>query len=219
MSCGRTLVKICGITHVEDARGAVEAGADAVGFVFAASPRQVGPAQARAIIRELPAEFVTVGVFVNPQLDEVLRVMEVSGIKSVQLHGDESPEFLARVVEQFPAGARGEHGWPAVVKAFRLRNREELAQLRSYTAAGAFVIDAHGTGLWGGSGKCADWELAREAGGVGRIILAGGLNEANVAEAIAQVRPFGVEGNSGVESAPGKKDPRKVREFIAKVKA
>lgn len=213
------LVKIEGITNPEDARGAAEAGADAVGFIFAASPRQVQPAQVRAMIAQLPTELITVGVFVNASLEQLLRAAEISGIKAVQLHGDESPEFVARVAEQFPYATRDEYSWPAIVKAFRLSAGEDITQLPGYTEADAFLLDSYVEGLRGGSGKCGDWSLAREAGQFGRIILAGGLKVENIAEAISQVRPFGVEGNSGVEIAPGKKDHIKVREFIARVKA
>ncbi len=259
------LVKICGITNLEDALCAAEAGADAIGFVFAKSPRQVSPAQVAEITRRLPAHLTTVGLFVDAPLQVILQGVKVSGVKAVQLHGNEQPELLEevadRLLRQFlpPRWGRTKVGgttpppypspisprriclrhdkgegtfsiptdeatesmvvtWPTLTKAFRPRAEKDLQKLKEYAAAEAFLIDAHVEGIAGGTGRCADWALAAEAKRFGRVILAGGLNPENVAQAIALVAPFGVDVSSGVESAPGKKDPAKVREFIQRAR-
>lgn len=211
------LVKICGITNLDDALYAAEAGADAVGFVFARSPRQVRPEEVREITSRLPDEVVSVGLFVNSSVEEILDCISLSGVKAVQLHGDEPPEVVEELARRFTCRAEAS-GWPVITKAFAPRERSDLMQLRNYTAAEAFLIDAHVEGVRGGSGQRADWELARAAKQFGRVILAGGLNLQNAAEALIQVEPFGVDVSSGVEAAPGKKDPARVKEFIRQVR-
>jgi phosphoribosylanthranilate isomerase len=212
----KTLIKICGITNLADALYAAEAGADALGFVFAESPRRVTPEQAAEIIPHLPARIAAVGLFVNAGREEILSVIARSGIKAVQLHGEETPELVEQLAEALP---QGDFAWPRLVKAFRLRSADDLAQLKDYTQAQAFLIDAWVKGKPGGTGKRADWQLAATAKNYGRpIILAGGLGPENVAEALVQVRPYGVDVSSGVEIHPGKKDPEKIKAFVQQVK-
>lgn len=198
-------VKICGNTTLDDAMAAVEAGADAVGFVFyAKSPRAVEPQAAAAIVARLPPFVTSVGVFVNEDLSVVRRVMEECGLPLAQLHGDESPQYCAEL--ERPA-----------LKAIRLRDRQDLEGLALYQVSG-IVLDAFVEGAPGGTGMTFDWTLACEAKGPVPIILAGGLTPGNVAEAIRRVRPYGVDVSSGVEASPGKKDHAKVRAFIANAK-
>ncbi len=196
-------VKICGTTNGEDALVAAEAGADALGFVFwEGSPRRVALEQAAEIIQTLPPFISKVGVFVNPTKEKVRQVIDRCGLDTLQFHGDEPPEFC----RQF--GLK-------VIRAFRMQDAESLRLLAAYPTEG-WLLDSFVPGQPGGTGARFNWDLAIEAKKFGRpIILAGGLTPANVAEAVRQVRPFAVDVASGVELAPGKKDPAKVRAFIA----
>jgi phosphoribosylanthranilate isomerase len=199
-------VKICGNTNLDDTLAAVEAGADAVGFVFyPKSPRVVEPKTAAEIISRLPPFVTPVGVFVNEKLDTVRRIMEECRIPLAQLHGDESPQYCAELGH-------------AVIKAVRVRDRRDLERMTAYQVGG-FVLDAFVEGVPGGTGVAIDWDLAGEAQMLGPIILAGGLTPDNVVEAIRQARPYGVDVSSGVEKSPGKKDHAKVRAFIANAKS
>ncbi len=196
-------VKICGITNLEDALLAADLGANALGFIFyAKSPRSVAPAAAREIIRQLPPFIVTVGVFVNEEAAVVLDLAARVGLDWVQPHGAETPEYCRSL------GRR-------VMKAFRIQDEESLKDLQAYRGAvQAFLLDTYKKGQVGGTGETFDWELARQAQSYGPIVLAGGLTPANVAQAIAIAQPQAVEVASGVESAPGKKDPEKLRAFF-----
>jgi len=199
-------VKICGNTNLDDAMAAVQAGADAVGFVFyAKSPRVVDPKTAAEIIARLPPFVVPVGVFVNEEIGTVRRIMEDCHITLAQLHGDESPDYCADL------------GRP-VLKAIRVRDRRDLERMTAYQVGG-FVLDAFVEGRPGGTGVTIDWDLAGEAQVLGPVILAGGLTPDNVLEAVRQVRPYAVDVTSGVEASPGKKDHAKVRAFITNAKS
>jgi phosphoribosylanthranilate isomerase len=200
-------VKICGITSARDALAAVDAGADALGFMFyEASPRRVTPEQSLEIIRELPPFVARVGVFVNPTADQVRAAISETGIDTLQFHGEETPEFC----RQF--GLR-------VIKAFRVRDVLSLKRLADFRSE-AWLLDSFVEGKHGGTGAIFNWDLAAQAVKQGgRVILAGGLTPENVAEAVRRVRPYAVDVSSGVEFAPGRKDIAKVRAFIAAAKA
>lgn len=203
-----TRIKVDGITNWEDARAAVEAGADAIGFIFAPSPRRVTPEQAREVILGLPPFVTTVGVFVDCHIRALWETVEASGVSVIQLHGAEPPEFLDELVP-----------W-RVIKAFRVREARDLKALPRYAKASALLLDAYVEGIAGGTGRTFDWSLAVRAKGVGKpIILAGGLTPDNVAEAVAAVQPYGVDVSSGVEAAPGRKDHDGIRRFIQAVRS
>ncbi|MBI4330202.1 MAG: phosphoribosylanthranilate isomerase [Chloroflexi bacterium] len=194
-------VKICGITNLEDALMALEAGADMLGFIFAASPRQINLDRAREIIPKLPPGTRTVGVFVDSEIETVRSVAHILQLHRVQLHGAEPPEYCQAL------------GPGRVIKAFRVRDETVLDIIPAYEVD-ALLLDSYDPSKAGGTGRTFNWDIARDAGKYGKIILSGGLNPENVKEAIARVEPYGVDVSSGVETAPGKKDPRKVRAFI-----
>ena len=201
-----TRVKICGITNLADAQAAVEAGADALGFNFyRKSPRFLAVSAAAKISKRLPPFIMRVGVFVNAPEELVTRAISECGLGLLQFHGDEPPEFCA----QFGLMS---------MKAFRIRDAESLKELPKYPTE-AWLLDACSPEARGGTGQKFNWDLAVEAQKFGRpFFLAGGLTPENVARAVRQVRPFGVDVSSGVESSPGKKDPEKVRAFIQAAK-
>ncbi|HEX9000039.1 MAG TPA: phosphoribosylanthranilate isomerase [Blastocatellia bacterium] len=195
-------LKVCGITLLEDARAVIAAGAEYLGFNFyRKSPRYIAPAEARTIIEQLPGEIVSVGIFVNESRPEdVLEILKVSGAQLAQLHGDEDPGYCAAV------------GPERVIKALRVSDNFDIRQVLDYPAA-AVLLDAFDKNLYGGTGKTANWEIAREAAVLAKVFLAGGLSPENIADAIRAVAPFAVDVNSGVESAPGKKDAAKLRKL------
>lgn len=198
-------IKICGITNVEDAKMAVAAGADALGFVmYRKSPRFVEPAVVKAIVAGLPPFVLPVGVFVNEEPDLVRTLMDECGLALAQLHGDETAPYCQDL------------GRP-VLKALRLKDRGTflaLAEFHGRANVRGFLIDAFSNQAYGGTGQTVDWGLAQEVAQSMSVVLAGGLTPVNVAEAIARVRPYGVDVSSGVELSPGKKDHEKVKDFI-----
>jgi phosphoribosylanthranilate isomerase len=198
-------VKICGITNLADAQLVARVGADAVGFVFhKGSERYVTPEQARSICRALPGHLTKVGVFVHADRTEIAETARLVGLSAVQLVGDESPDDLFG------------YEW-SVLKVFQMRPSFDVESMRSYVVD-AFVLDAFKPGVYGGTGKTFDWNLAVKAKAYGRVILAGGLDPDNVGDAVRFVRPYGVDVSSGVESRPGKKDERLVRDFVAQAR-
>ena len=203
----KTQVKICGVTNVADALMAAEAGADLIGLNFyEKSPRYISLATAAEISRALSPFVLRVGVFVNPEAEQVMEAIAACGLNLLQFHGDEDSDFCT----QFGLMS---------VKALRVRDAESLQKLESFNTD-AFLLDAYSKSGLGGTGEKFNWELAVEAQKFGKpIFLAGGLTPENVADAVQQVRPFAVDVSSGVESAPGKKDAAKVRAFIAAVKS
>ncbi|HTC94351.1 MAG TPA: phosphoribosylanthranilate isomerase [Terriglobales bacterium] len=212
-----TWIKICGTTSLEDALLSVEAGADALGFIFAESPRRIEPERAREIIMELPARIEKVGVFVDPALDYVRKVAQLTGITRIQLYGDEQPGLLRAVEKNLPlrpitrAIGAGAH------------LRETLVALNGSGAMDSILLDSGSAAQRGGTGKVFDWKTAKEAIGQSglnvRWIIAGGLKPENVGEAIRLFKPWGVDVVSGVESSPGKKDPGKLGKFVAAARA
>lgn len=196
-----TRVKICGITCLDDAICAADAGADAVGFIFySRSPRYVSPAEAGRIVDRLPPFVTPVGVFVNSPRADIAPVVRDAGLGAVQLHGDERPDDCL--------------GWRVpVIKAFRVGESFDLELLRSYPAS-AYLLDTYAQGTYGGTGLTFDWDVAVRATSWGRVILSGGLSCEVVSEAVDRVRPYAVDVCSGVEVEPGKKDHNKIRTFI-----
>jgi len=197
-------VKICGITRLEDALEAARFGADALGFNFwPKSKRHCPPEVAKEIISRLPPFVQAVGVFVNQPRAEIHRIVSQTGVSIVQLHGEESPDFAAAMKRP-------------VIKALRIEGKASLERMADFQVS-AFLLDTPTAGF-GGSGQTFDWRLVRGAGKKGPVLLAGGLNPENVGAAVAQVRPYGVDVASGVESAPGLKDAKKLRRFMIAAK-
>lgn len=193
-------LKVCGVTSLEDARTAIDCGAEYLGFNFyPKSPRYIAPKSARAIIERLPDEIISVGVFVNESRPEdVVEILLMSGAKMSQLHGDESPDYCASV------------GADRVIKALRISDDFDARRVLDYPAS-AILLDALDPNLYGGTGRTANWAIAREAAKLTKVFLAGGLSPENIIEAIRRVEPFAVDVNSGVESAPGRKDASKLQ--------
>jgi phosphoribosylanthranilate isomerase len=194
-------VKICGITNLQDALTAVELGADALGFIFVrTSQRYIAPNVAQRIICELPPFIVPVGVFVDMTYNEIFSIINQAGICCVQLHGNEPPERTL--------------GFPVpIIKSFRVNSDFNVEILSRYNAA-AYLLDTQVDGVLGGTGKTFDWSYAVAAKAYGRIILAGGLTPENIVEAAQTVQPYAIDINSGVESAPGKKDKTKLSQLF-----
>lgn len=203
----RTRIKICGMTRKDEVAAVVAAGVDAVGFIFAEeSPRYLQPEQARDIIRRLPPFVDAVGVFVNEEASVVQDIVQYCGLTLVQLHGAETPaycrEMTCRVLKGFRVGL---HTTPEELAAY-----EEVVN--------GFLLDAFHEKLAGGTGQTFDWDLVERLAPPGPVILAGGLNPANVGRAVRETRPFAVDLNSGVEIAPGRKDLAKVRQVVDAVR-
>ena len=198
-----TEIKICGITRPEDAAHAAACGADALGFIFyRKSPRGISPAAAAAIIAHLPARVCKVGVFVNEEAAVIRETAATCGLDMLQLHGDESPAYCRGIADR-----------NLLIKALPLTAAADLHRAVLYPAA-AILVDARDGDRYGGTGKSASWELAARLWKTGRVILAGGLNVKNIHAALWKVKPRAVDINSGVETAPGVKDPAKVAEII-----
>jgi len=202
-----TRVKICGITNKEDALLAIGMGADAIGFIFAESPRQITPIKAKTIIRTLPPLVKTVGVFVNEEPARIKEIKSFCGLDLIQLHGDESPEI-------------GRDLMPHAIKAFRIQDERDLKSINRYKrAVRAVLLDTYQKGKAGGTGQTFDWSLAVKAKETGLlIILSGGLGPENIQEAISTVKPYAVDVNSGVEKRPGKKDPVLMKQLMEKIR-
>lgn len=202
-------IKICGITRLEDALSAARFGADAVGFVFADSPRRVSPVQARDIAREMPGRPARVGVFVDSPPEEVLRIAEYCGLDLVQLHGNEDTEYCDALGDR-------------AIKALRVAEKADLLKVRDYRCR-AVLLDGYakttngGNGN-GGGGAGIDWKMLRVIKSGRPVIVAGGLQPGNVADAVKETHPYGVDVSSGVESAPGIKDPVLMYEFIERAR-
>lgn len=202
-----TRVKICGITNWADAKLAIDAGADALGFNFyAKSPRRISVSHAREIVRHLPKSVSAVGIFVDSSAAEILRIARTVKLGIVQLHGDESPRTVEQLARRLP-----------VIKAFRVGPSFHMKMLEKYRGAAAFLLDGFDSKLYGGTGKRFDWSIARQATRFAPVILAGGLTMQNARKAIRAARPFAMDVCSGVEAFPGKKDGRKIRGFMAAV--
>jgi phosphoribosylanthranilate isomerase len=202
----RTRIKVCGITCQEDARAAVAAGADGLGFIFVPqSPRLVRPEMVRAITVSLPPFVDSVGVFRDEEIEVVQEIIHYCKLSLVQLHGSESPEYCRNVSCR-------------VIKSFALQPETENEELAAYAdAVSGFLLDTYHKDMAGGTGLTFDWNLVAQVKPPGPVILAGGLSPENVGEAIRQVKPFAVDVNSGVEYQPGRKDTDKLRSFASEV--
>ena len=204
---GRTRIKVCGITTAADAEAAVAAGADALGFIFAAqSPRRIEAEAAREIIRQLPPFISTVGVFVDENQRLVENLSQYCRLGLVQLHGAESPAYCRSL------------SCPAI-KSFRVGPALQSTALAPYAGQViGFLLDTYQKDMAGGTGTSFDWQLVEKIKPPGPIILAGGLSPANIIAAIKQVRPYAVDVNSGVELQPGRKDHAQLKDFVEKVR-
>jgi phosphoribosylanthranilate isomerase len=203
---GELFVKICGITNADDALVAVEAAADAVGFIFVPNtPRFIEEAVAREIAAEVPEHVKKIGVFVDASIEEINKRVRQVPLDLVQLHADIPAESAHRIRVPF-------------LKVVRVSGAIDVEQLKAYKAR-AYLLDTYVEGAHGGTGKTFDWDLALPVVAAGLpVLLSGGLTPENVAEAVRRVRPFGVDVSSGVEASPGKKDRAKVRAFVANAK-
>jgi len=199
-------VKICGITNQQDATLAVELGVDALGFIFAKSPRQVDPQKALSIITSLPPFIKTLGVFVNEDPSKIQEIVAFCGLDIIQFHGDEAPGVCRNFM-------------PRSVKAFQLRDESTLGQVKPYQGkVRAMLFDTYAKEKRGGTGKIFDWRLAVEGKAFGiPIILSGGLSPFNIQEAISTVKPYAVDVNSGVEESPGKKDHGLMKQLFEEI--
>lgn len=198
-------IKICGITNLDDAMAAAEDGADALGFNFyKKSSRYVEPGKAAEIIHQLPPFITPVAVFVNEREEKIRDIQFTTGIKVLQFHGDERPDFCDRFATR-------------VIKAFQVKDKDSLKHMAQYHV-GALLLDSYHEGMRGGTGTTFDWHLAVVAKTLGRVILAGGLTPENVAEAVKLVQPYGVDVAGGVEREKGVKDHAKLKKFITEVR-
>jgi phosphoribosylanthranilate isomerase len=200
-------VKVCGIKEIEDARVAADAGADAIGLIFAESPRRVSVEEAREIASILPDGVLKVGVFVDAGPQEVLRISREVGLDYAQLHGNETPETVTVLQE---AGVK-------VMKALRVRDEYSLAAIEG-CGADLVLLDAWSERARGGTGERFDWQLAKSLKGHGNIVVSGGLTPDNVREAIEYFEPYGVDASSSLEDRPGKKNGERVRRFVGAAK-
>jgi len=205
----KTKVKICGITNYKDAKICIDAGADALGFVFYKnSKRYITPIKAKEIIKKIPPFISKVGVFVNENFENIIEIANLIKIDYIQLHGYETPEFCKKISNYYP-----------VIKAILIKDENDLKQFKIYKKYVNFLLDTK-TESFGGSGKSFNWNLIlnyKEK--IGNFILSGGLNKDNIVDAIKLLNPYAVDISSGVEKSAGKKDKRKVEEFISIVKS
>ena len=200
-------VKVCGITNADDAFAAVALGVDALGFIFAPSPRRISPGDARNIIQAIPPLVKTVGVFVDQDPAEIKEIVHFCGIDLIQLHGDEPPGLCSELM-------------PFTIKAIRMRDQTVIGSMEQYRGSvRAMLLDTYSRESVGGTGKSFNWDLAVQAKGMGiPIILAGGLGPYNIAEAVSTVKPYAVDVNSGIEDRPGKKNHALLKELFENIR-
>lgn len=199
-----TKIKICGITNLDDALAALELGVDALGFVFAESPRNVTPDTVEQIVSEIALPVLKVGVFVNEAIEKVQQIFEKCSLDYVQLSGNEDREYIEKL------------GLPAI-KIFKVKDQIVLMEIPQYDL-NLFMLDSFNENQPGGTGKTFNWDIAKEAKLFGRVILSGGLTPENVFSALQHVEPYGVDVSSGVEELPGKKDKKKLAQFVKEVR-
>jgi phosphoribosylanthranilate isomerase len=203
-----TFIKICGITNIDDAQAAVALGVDALGFnFFKLSPRYIAPGPARFIIELLPDSPLTVGVFVNEDLDTVRRIAEEAGIKALQLHGDESPAYCRELAADY-----------YVIKTFSVSDSFDIQILKEYEVEAIMLDTKHNT-MRGGTGRVFNWSIAQQLSKtVPKLFLAGGLSPENIENAIKTVHPYAVDACSALEARPGKKNHERMRVFVNTVR-
>lgn len=213
-------IKICGITNLEDAQNAALFGANAIGFVFAKSPRQISPEKAKEIISRIGKDIIKIGVFVDEALDKLEYTAGFCGLDAVQLHGNENPDYCSKIQPEAnpcpPAGAApSAEKIGKVIKVFRMKNEKSLFSMKNYNSVFAYLLDSFSKDRYGGTGRAFDWSLAVKAKAIGKpIILSGGIGLSNVADAIRVVAPYGVDISSSIEAEPGKKDPVLMKRLI-----
>lgn len=209
---GRFRVKICGMTRAADAACAVAAGVDALGFIFfAKSPRNIAPEAARTIIAHLPPFVDTVGVFVNEAMNRVQEIVTFCGINTIQLHGAESPEYCRELASALPCCR--------LLKAFRIGSHSTAADIAPYAeVVQGYLLDTFQKDAEGGTGLAFDWQLIERLQLCRPFFLAGGLDCTNIRAALTQVRPYGVDANSGLEDAPGIKNHPQIASFLAQIR-
>ena len=197
-----TKIKICGITNIKDADKAVSLGADAIGFVFAESPRKTTPKKVKSIISDLKGSVLKVGVFVNESAEVVNRISDECSLDAVQLHGDESVDYCSQITKP-------------IIKAFRIKNEESLKPIPLYRSVFAYLLDTYSDNKYGGTGLTFDWNIVGHINK--RIFLAGGINPDNAAAAI-ELGVYGIDVCSGIESEPGKKDHKKMKKLFRNIR-
>jgi phosphoribosylanthranilate isomerase len=203
-----TRIKVCGITNLRDALMALELGVDAIGFVFAKSPRQIGPLEASKITRRLPPFITKVGVFVNEKESTIKKIAMDCLLDVLQFHADESPTYCKKFIKQWK-----------LIKAFRIKEKNDLKKISKYETD-AYLLDSFVEKIYGGTGMTFNWGLSLLAKKLGKpIILSGGLRPETVADAIRMVRPYAVDVSTGIESKPGKKSYKLMKNFIEKVRS
>jgi len=199
-----TKIKICGIKTLSDAKFAVDYGADAIGFVFAESIRNISKEKARTIVRKLPPFVTTVGLFVNDTAENIEAICRFCGLDAIQLHGNERPALLNKLnkLKDFKT-----------IKAFRIQNEKDIIPIKKYKPD-AILLDGYSENKMGGTGTSFDWKIVKRLRTSIPVIVAGGLTHLNVSQAIRIVNPYAVDVSSGVESSPGKKDKKLIKKFI-----
>jgi len=199
-----TKIKICGITNLDDALTTLELGVDALGFVFAESSRNVTPDTVEQIVSEIAVPILKVGVFVNEDIEKVQQICEKCSLDYVQLSGHEDSDYIEKLTVP-------------TIKVFKVKDQTVLKEIPQYDL-NLFMLDSFNENQKGGTGKIFNWNIAREAKKFGRVILSGGLTPENVFSALQQVEPYGVDVSSGVEELPGKKDKKKLEQFVKEVR-
>lgn len=199
-----TKIKICGITNLDDALAALELGVDALGFVFAESPRKVTPDKVEQVASQMDIPVLKVGVFVNEDVNQVQNIFDRCNLDYVQLSGNEDKIYLEKL--SLP-----------IIKVFKVKDQTVLKEIPQYDL-NLFMLETLNENKYGGTGKTFNWEIAKEAKRFGRVILSGGLTPENVFSALQQVEPYGVDVSSGVEESPGKKDKKKLEQFVKEVR-
>lgn len=203
-------IKVCGITNKEDALKAAELKVNALGFIFAQSPRKIKPNEAKKIIKELPLFIFSVGVFVNEKIDVVEKIIDTCSLNILQFHGQENPSYCSYFKKKFKQ--------QKIIKVFSIEDKNSLNNISLYSGKiDAILLDTFIQGKSGGTGKTFDWNIALLAKKYGQIILSGGLNSDNIKTAIKKVSPYAIDVNSGIEKSPGIKDHQKMEKFIKKI--